>query len=77
MVAMSAPVWIPAMLRLPLTAVSDAVPYFSKRFSDIAEPGARARHLTYSRMPLAAAATLIDLLAAGARRPAAASPFRR
>jgi len=63
MVVMSAPVWIPAMLRLPLTAVSDAVPYFNKRFSDIAEPGARVRHLTYSRIPLAAAATLIDLLA--------------
>ena len=62
-VVMSAPIWIPPLLQMPLRAASDMLPYFTKRFSDIADPVARAGHLTYQQLPLTAAATLIDLLA--------------
>ncbi len=62
-ITMSAPIWIPPLLSVPLQAVSGSLPYLGKRFSDIADPAARARQLTYQQLPLTAAAALIDLLA--------------
>jgi carboxylesterase len=51
------------MLRPPLDAVSGPLPFITKWGSDIADPLAQAQHLTYPQLPLAAVATLIDLLA--------------
>lgn len=61
-VAMSAPLWLPRIFIPALHAVSQAIPYFDKRFSDIADPEARKRQLTYERVPLVAVASLTDFL---------------
>jgi len=62
LIVMSAPVWVPPLLRAPLAAVSGPLPYLRKGFTDIADPAARVRQLSYERVPLAAGMTLIDLL---------------
>jgi carboxylesterase len=62
LIVMSAPVWLPPVLQAPLTAVSGALPYVRKGFTDIADPVARAEQLTYERVPLSAGATLIEML---------------
>ncbi|MDQ2806787.1 MAG: alpha/beta fold hydrolase [Chloroflexota bacterium] len=62
-ILMSAVIWIPPLLRVPLGWVGESLPYLRKGFSDIADPAARARDLTYDRVPVTTALTLIDLLA--------------
>ncbi|HUS13865.1 MAG TPA: alpha/beta fold hydrolase [Chloroflexia bacterium] len=63
LITMSAPVWIPPLLQAPLEALGGPMPYFRTGFTDIADPAADARQLTYDRVPLATGVTLIDLLA--------------
>ncbi len=62
-ILMSAVIWIPPLLRAPLDAMSGMMPYLAKGFSDIADPAARVRDVTYDRVPVTTALTLIDLLA--------------
>ncbi|MGI8587849.1 MAG: alpha/beta hydrolase [Chloroflexia bacterium] len=63
MITMSAPVWIPTVLRVPLNAAGRRLPYLATFTSDIADPAAHRLWLTYDRLPLATCVTLIDLLA--------------
>jgi carboxylesterase len=62
LVLMSAPIWIPPLLRMPLDAMDEMLPFLRKGFSDIADPAARDADLNYDRMPLTTSLTLIDLL---------------
>lgn len=62
-ITMGAPIYIPPGLGMLLKGVQVQMPYLNKPYRDIEDPEAHINHISYSRSPSTATASLIDFVA--------------
>jgi carboxylesterase len=61
-IAMSAPIYVPTGFGSLLRGIKTQMPYLSKPYRDISDPGARDEHVGYLLSPVDATASLIEFL---------------